>query len=197
MARVRLAGNILALELFAGLEAGGAIGRLLSRRGPRGAAEAAPRPTAEAANKGNGGNSGRGAISYGSLITYAVGGGGLVAAAVCIYQMHVNQGQFEQEFEKELTQSGKNGPSIATRTRLASVWCRRRRPLRRGARPRGRAAGHRLGDSTMDALEPTAPLVAGGVALVVALFVAREIASGALNAAGRDLWEWFRRRSAR
>ena len=49
----------------------------------------------------------------------------------------------------------------------------------------------------MDALEPSAPLVAGGIAVVIAVFVAREVASGALNAAGRDLWEWVRRRSAR
>ena len=49
----------------------------------------------------------------------------------------------------------------------------------------------------MDALEPSAPLVAGGIALVVAVFVAREVASGALNAAGRELWEWVKRITAR
>ena len=49
----------------------------------------------------------------------------------------------------------------------------------------------------MDAFEPSTPLVAGGIALVVALFVAREVASGALNAAGRDLWEWVKRHAAR
>jgi len=49
----------------------------------------------------------------------------------------------------------------------------------------------------MDTLEPTTPLIVAGIALAIALFVAREVASGALNAAGRDLWEWVKRHAER
>jgi hypothetical protein len=45
----------------------------------------------------------------------------------------------------------------------------------------------------VDILEPSAPLVVGGVIAVFLLFLARELAAGALHAAGRDLWEWFKR----
>lgn len=45
----------------------------------------------------------------------------------------------------------------------------------------------------MEALEPSAPLIVGGVIAVILLFLARELAAGALHAAGRDFWEWFKR----
>ena len=40
----------------------------------------------------------------------------------------------------------------------------------------------------MDAPEPSAWQVAAGVVMLVALFAAREVASGALREAGKDLW---------
>ena len=49
----------------------------------------------------------------------------------------------------------------------------------------------------MDSLEPSTPLVVGGVVLVVLAFAAREVASGALRAAGHDLWQWLKRHAAR
>ena len=49
----------------------------------------------------------------------------------------------------------------------------------------------------MDAFEPSAPFVTGGIIVVLAVYVAREVASGALHAAGHDLWRWLRRRAER
>ena len=49
----------------------------------------------------------------------------------------------------------------------------------------------------MDAPEPSAWQVVAGFVMLVVLFVAREVASGALNAAGRDLWAWVKRRAGR
>ncbi len=49
----------------------------------------------------------------------------------------------------------------------------------------------------MDAPEPSAWQVVAGLVMLVVLFVAREVASGALNAAGRDLWAWVKRRAWR
>ncbi len=49
----------------------------------------------------------------------------------------------------------------------------------------------------MDAPEPSAVQVVAGFALLVALFVAREIASGALREAGKDLWRWLKRHGTR
>lgn len=45
--------------------------------------------------------------------------------------------------------------------------------------------------------DPPAALVVGGVLLAAALFAAREVASGALREAGKDLWEWVKRQTAR
>lgn len=47
----------------------------------------------------------------------------------------------------------------------------------------------------MDGLEPSALQVVAGFVLLAALFVVREIASGALKKAGEDLWEVIRRRT--
>jgi hypothetical protein len=49
----------------------------------------------------------------------------------------------------------------------------------------------------MDMPEPTTPVIAGGAVVLVALFVAREIAAGTLRAAGGDLWEWIKRAARR
>ena len=49
----------------------------------------------------------------------------------------------------------------------------------------------------METPEPSAWQVAAGLVMLVVLFVAREVASGALNAAGRDLWAWVKRRAGR
>jgi len=49
----------------------------------------------------------------------------------------------------------------------------------------------------MHTLEPSALQVVAGFALVCVLFVAREIASGALREAGKDLWKRIKCRSAR
>lgn len=48
----------------------------------------------------------------------------------------------------------------------------------------------------MDALLAAGGVV-GGVLVAVALFVAREVASGALREAGKDLWEWVKGRMVR
>ena len=49
----------------------------------------------------------------------------------------------------------------------------------------------------MDMPEPTAPIVAASAVALVALFVAREVAAGALRAAGSDLWRWIKRTAQR
>ena len=49
----------------------------------------------------------------------------------------------------------------------------------------------------METPEPSAVQVVAGLALLVALFVAREVAAGALREAGKDLWRWARRRAGR
>ena len=49
----------------------------------------------------------------------------------------------------------------------------------------------------MDMPEPTTPILAGSVIALVALFVARELAAGALRAAGGDLWERIKRAARR
>ena len=46
----------------------------------------------------------------------------------------------------------------------------------------------------MDHVEPSVLQVVAGFALLVALFVVREIVSGALREAGKDLWTWIKRR---
>ena len=46
----------------------------------------------------------------------------------------------------------------------------------------------------MDSIAPSDLPIIGGFALLVALFVVREIASGALKEAGRELWVWVRGR---
>lgn len=46
----------------------------------------------------------------------------------------------------------------------------------------------------MDGLEPSALQVVAGFVLLAALFVVREIASGALKEAGKELYEAIRRR---
>lgn len=48
----------------------------------------------------------------------------------------------------------------------------------------------------MESLEPSVLQVVAGLALLVALFVVREIISGALREAGKDLWTWIKRRLA-
>jgi hypothetical protein len=50
----------------------------------------------------------------------------------------------------------------------------------------------------METLDPSAFQVVGGMLLLVGLFVLREIVSGALKEAGKDLWGWAKmRRSTR
>src|SRR5215212_5322242 len=44
----------------------------------------------------------------------------------------------------------------------------------------------------MEFLEPATLQVVGGFLLLAALFVLRELASGALKEAGKDLWIWAR-----
>ncbi len=48
----------------------------------------------------------------------------------------------------------------------------------------------------MDQVEPSILQVVAGCALLVALFVVREIVAGALREAGKDLWTWIKRRVA-
>jgi hypothetical protein len=43
----------------------------------------------------------------------------------------------------------------------------------------------------MDGFDPSAFPPVGGLLLLVLLFVVREIASGALKEAGKELWTWF------
>jgi hypothetical protein len=47
----------------------------------------------------------------------------------------------------------------------------------------------------MDFLEPASLRVLGGFLLLAGLFVLRELVSGALKEAGRDLWIWARHRA--
>ena len=49
----------------------------------------------------------------------------------------------------------------------------------------------------METPEPSVLQVVAGAALLVALFVAREVASGALREAGKDLWKWVKQRATR
>ena len=49
----------------------------------------------------------------------------------------------------------------------------------------------------MDAPEPSALQAAGGLALLLALFAAREVVAGALREAGKDLWERAKRHPER
>ena len=51
--------------------------------------------------------------------------------------------------------------------------------------------------SAVVAPEPSPELVAGGLIVLVVVFAAREVAAGALRAAGKDLWEWVKRRAPR
>ncbi len=46
----------------------------------------------------------------------------------------------------------------------------------------------------MDGLDSSTQQVVGGIVLLCAVFVLREIASGALKAAGKELWSWIRQR---
>ena len=43
--------------------------------------------------------------------------------------------------------------------------------------------------------DPPPALLAAGIALALAAFALRELAAGALHAAGRDAWEWAKRRA--
>ncbi len=49
----------------------------------------------------------------------------------------------------------------------------------------------------MDIAEPSAPVVAGGAVLLIAAFIARELAAGLLRAAGGDAWAWVKRKMGR
>jgi hypothetical protein len=49
----------------------------------------------------------------------------------------------------------------------------------------------------VDALDPSATMVVAAGAVLVAAFVAREVAAGALRAAGHDLWQWLKRAARR
>ena len=49
----------------------------------------------------------------------------------------------------------------------------------------------------MDTPEPSIPQLVAGVALLVALFLVREVASGALREAGKELWKSAKRRKGR
>ena len=49
----------------------------------------------------------------------------------------------------------------------------------------------------MDMPEATTPVVAGGAVVLVALFVVRGVAAGALHAAGGDLWRWIKQAARR
>jgi hypothetical protein len=49
----------------------------------------------------------------------------------------------------------------------------------------------------MELFEPSVPVVAGGVVVLVAAFVARELAGGLLRAAGADAWAWLKRAARR
>jgi hypothetical protein len=45
-------------------------------------------------------------------------------------------------------------------------------------------------------LEPAAPVIVAAALLALA-FAAREVAAGALRAAGHDLWQWLKRSARR
>ena len=47
----------------------------------------------------------------------------------------------------------------------------------------------------MDPAHPSPAVVAGGLIVLVVAFAAREVAAGALRAAGKDLWAWTKRRA--
>ena len=49
----------------------------------------------------------------------------------------------------------------------------------------------------MDSLDPSALQVFGGILLLAGLFVLRELVSGALKEAGKELWVWARDRGSR
>ena len=49
----------------------------------------------------------------------------------------------------------------------------------------------------MGALEHPDALAAAGIVLLVVAFAARELAAGALRAAGQDLWAWAKRWAGR
>ena len=49
----------------------------------------------------------------------------------------------------------------------------------------------------MDIAEPSLPVLAGGVGVLIAAFVAREVAAGLLRAAGGDAWAWVKRKAGR
>ena len=49
----------------------------------------------------------------------------------------------------------------------------------------------------MDTPDPSPALVAGGLALLLVLLVAREVAAGALREAGEELWARLKRWAAR
>ena len=46
----------------------------------------------------------------------------------------------------------------------------------------------------MDSLDPSALQVVGGFLLLAGLFVLREVVSGAMKEAGKDLWGWVKSR---
>ena len=45
----------------------------------------------------------------------------------------------------------------------------------------------------METPEPSIVQLVAGVALLIALFLVREVAAGALREAGRELWRWLKR----
>lgn len=49
----------------------------------------------------------------------------------------------------------------------------------------------------MDSFEPSTLQVIGGFLMLAGLFVLREITSGALKEAGKELWAWVRERRSR
>ena len=49
----------------------------------------------------------------------------------------------------------------------------------------------------METPEPSILQLVAGAALLVALFLVREVASGALREAGKDLWKWVKGRRLR
>lgn len=49
----------------------------------------------------------------------------------------------------------------------------------------------------MDSVDPSALQVVGGFLVLAVLFVLREIVSGALKEAGKDLWAWAREKRSR
>jgi hypothetical protein len=49
----------------------------------------------------------------------------------------------------------------------------------------------------MDSLDPSGVQVLGGFLMLTAVFALREIASGALKEAGKELWCWLRQHRTR